>query len=213
MTRLRIESFTVSADGYGAGVEQSLDKPMGHATGRLHDWAMSTATFRKMFGQEGGTTGDDDRMARRGFENLGAWIMGRNMFTHERGPWSDPDWKGWWGEVPPYHCDVYVLTHHPREALKVADTTFHFVTDGIEAAADLARSAAGGKDVRIGGGVETLRQYLRAGLVDDIHIAVSPILLGGGEALWPGLDLPGLGYRVTETLATPAAMHLCLTKG
>ncbi|WP_425050013.1 dihydrofolate reductase family protein [Psychromarinibacter sp. S121] len=212
MTRLRIESFTVSLDGYGAGTEQSLTDPMGQNGMLLHRWAFETATFRKMFGQDGGSTGADDRIAQRGFDNIGAWIMGRHMFTHERGAWSDPDWRGWWGDAPPYHCDVFVLTHHPRKALDHGGTRFHFVTDGIEAALDRARVSAGGKDIRLGGGVATVRSFLKAGLVDEAHFAISPVLLGRGEALWTGLDLPALGYRVTETTPTEHATHIRLAR-
>ncbi len=212
MTRLRIESFTVSLDGYGAGAEQSLTDPMGQNGMLLHRWAFETATFRKMFGQDGGSTGADDRIAQRGFDNIGAWIMGRHMFTHERGAWSDPDWRGWWGDAPPYHCDVLVLTHHPRKALDHGGTRFHFVTDGIEAALDRARVSARGKDIRLGGGVATVRSFLKAGLVDEAHFAISPVLLGRGEALWTGLDLPALGYRVTETTPTEHATHIRLVR-
>ncbi|WP_172299856.1 dihydrofolate reductase family protein [Pseudoruegeria sp. HB172150] len=212
MTRLRIESFAVSLDGYGAGPEQSRDNPMGRNGMSLHGWAFATRTFRKMFGHEGGSTGEDDRIAKRGFESIGAWIMGRNMFTHERGDWFDPDWKGWWGDEPPYHCDVYVLTHHPRPALEHGGTTFHFVTDGIRDALDRARESAKGKDIRLGGGTKTLRAYLSAGLVDEAHFAISPVLLGRGEAVWTGLDLPGLGYTIKETTVTDLATHIRLQR-
>jgi dihydrofolate reductase len=213
MPRLRVHAFTLSADGYGAGPGQDLQNPMGRGTGDLHRWAFSTRTFRAMFGQDGGSTGADERLAARGFEGLGAWVMGRNMFTHERGPWANDDWKGWWGDVPPYHCPVYVLTHHPRASFEHGGTTFHFVTQGLDAALDLARKAAAGRDIRLGGGTATLRAALARGLVDEMHLAVSPILLGQGEAFWPGLDLPALGYRITETLVTPDATHLVLQKG
>lgn len=207
MTRIRVHGFTVSIDGYGAGPEQDLQNPMGRGSENLHRWAFKTRTFRKMFGQEGGSTGDDDRLAAHGFEGLGAWVMGRNMFTWERGDWSNQDWKGWWGDVPPYHCPVYVLTHYPRPGFEHGGTTFHFVTEGLDAALDLARAAAGGRDIRLGGGVATLREAFAKRLVDEAHLAISPVLLGRGEALWPGLDLPGLGYRNTETLSTPDALH------
>lgn len=208
MSRLRIESFTVSLDGYGAGSEQTLSAPLGEGGTALHRWAFATRTFRTMLGQEGGSTGEDDRMARRGFENVGAWIMGRNMFTHERGPWKNADWKGWWGDEPPYHCDVFVLTHHPRASFEHGGTRFYFITDGLEAALARAREAADGKDVRLGGGVATIRAGLQARLVDEMHLAIAPVLLGRGEALWPGIDLPALGYTVKETLATPGATHV-----
>lgn len=213
MTRLRIESFTVSLDGYGAGAEQSLEAPMGRGVEGLHAWAFKTRTFREMFGQDGGSTGEDDRMARRGFDGIGSWLMGRNMFTHERGPWENDDWKGWWGDVPPYHCDVFVLTHHARDSFDWGGTTFHFVTDGFDAGLARAREAAGGKDVRLGGGVSTVRQALEAGVVDEMHLAVAPILIGKGEALWPGLDLPAMGYRLAESLPTPDALHVVYRKG
>lgn len=212
MSLIRVESFTISLDGYGAGPDQTLAAPMGSGTEGLHGWAFRTRTFRAMFGQEGGSTGEDDAIARQGFDGIGAWVMGRNMFTHERGRWSDSGWRGWWGETPPYACDVYVLTHHPRDPLPVGETTFHFVTEGLEAALDLARAAAKGQDVRLGGGVATLREGFAKGLIDRAHIAVSPILIGRGESLWQGLDLPALGYRVTPLLATPEATHVSLER-
>jgi dihydrofolate reductase len=185
---------------------------MGEGGTALHRWAFATRTFRAMFGQEGGSTGEDDLMARRGFENIGAWVMGRNMFTHERGPWENDDWKGWWGDEPPYHCDVFVLTHHPRQTFEHGGTIFHFVTDGLEKALELAREAARGKDVRLGGGVATIRAALRARSIDELHIAIAPALLGRGEALWHGVDLPNLGYAVKESLATSGATHLVLAR-
>ncbi|MCR8725347.1 dihydrofolate reductase family protein [Frigidibacter sp. ROC022] len=213
MTRLRVHGFTISIDGYGAGPGQDLQNPMGRGSQDLHRWAFKTRTFRTMFGQDGGSIGEDDRLAARGFHGIGAWVMGRNMFTHERGPWANDDWKGWWGDVPPYRCPVYVLTHHPRASFDHGGTTFHFVAEGLDAALEQARAAAGDLDIRLGGGVATLRAALQRGLVDEMHLAVAPILLGGGEALWPGLDLPGLGYRIARTLATPDARHLLLEKG
>lgn len=209
MPLIRVESFTISLDGYGAGPEQSLDEPMGRGGKLLHGWAFQTRTFRAMFGMEGGGDGIDERFARRGFDNVGAWVLGRNMFAPSRGPWTDDGWKGWWGEEPPYHCDVFVLTHYPREPIAMkGGTRFHFVTDGIAAAAARARDAAGGKDVRLGGGVATLRAGLQTRLIDRVHLAVSPVLLGQGEALWTGLDLPGLGYRVAAATAGEGATHL-----
>jgi dihydrofolate reductase len=166
-----------------------------------------------MFGQEGGATGIDNDFAVRSFENVGSWILGRNMFGPIRGPWPDDAWKGWWGDTPPYHCDVYVLTHHPRAPLEMkGGTVFHFVTDGIDAALKRAMASAGGRDVRVGGGVATIRQYLQAGAIDEMHLAVSPVFLGKGENLFAGIDLPGLGYRVSETVATELATHVVLTK-
>ena len=212
MAKLRVASFSISADGFGAGVAQSLTDPMGQGGMALHGWALGTRTFRTMFGQEGGDTGVDDGFAKRGFDNIGAWILGRNMFAHSRGPWTDDGWRGWWGDNPVYHCDVFVLTHYARAPLVMdGGTTFHFVTEGIEVALTRAMAAASGKDVRLGGGAATIRAYLQAGLVDEMHLAQSPVVLGQGESLFSGLDLPGLGYKVTEHVATPAATHLLLT--
>ena len=213
MPKLRVCSFSISLDGFGAGPEQSLDNPLGVGGMGLHRWAFATRTFRTMFGQEGGSTGIDDQFARRGFENVGAWILGRNMFGPVRGPWPDETWKGWWGDTPPYHCDVFVLTHHARAPIEMkGGTVFHFVTDGIHAALKRAREAAGGRDVRIGGGVATIRQYLQERLIDEVHLAVSPVLLGRGEALFAGLDLPKLGYAPSEHVPTELATHIVLTK-
>lgn len=214
MPRLRVHCFAVSLDGFGAGPDQSLDNPMGRGGMALHDWAFGTRTFRTMFGQEGGSTGVDDRFAVRSFENIGAWILGRNMFGPVRGPWPDESWKGWWGENPPYHVPTFVHTHHARPPLAMAGgTTFHFVGDPIEAVLARAKQAAGDKDVRLGGGVATIRQYLKAQLIDEMHLAMAPILLGRGEALFAGLDLAGLGYRVTEHVATEAATHVVVSRG
>jgi dihydrofolate reductase len=213
MSRLRVHGFAISLDGFGAGPDQSLENPLGIGGMGLHEWAFATRTFRQMFGQEGGSTGVDDAFAARGFENIGAWIMGRNMFAPSRGDWPDDGWKGWWGDNPPYHCDVFVLTHHRRKSFAMeGGTTFHFVTGGIEDALQRAFAAAGGKDVRVGGGAATIQQYLRARLLDELHIAFAPKLLGSGEALFGGIDLPALGYEVTEHVATPAATHVVLTK-
>lgn len=213
MSKLCVRCFSVSLDGYGAGPNQDKDNPMGVGGMALHGWVFPTRSFRKLFGQEGGSTGTDETFAARGFENIGAWIVGRNMFGPVRGPWPDDSWKGWWGETPPYHCDVFVLTHHAREPLAMAGgTTFHFVTDGIHAALERARASAKGKDVRLGGGSATIRQYLAARLVDEMHLAVSPVLLGSGENLLAGLDLPALGYRVCEHAASEAASHYVVAK-
>jgi dihydrofolate reductase len=212
--RLRVNCFTISLDGYGAGPRQSLENPLGVGGEQLHKWFLPTQTFRSMFGKEGGTTGVDDGFARRGIENLGAWILGRNMFAHSRGPWPDDGWKGWWGPNPPYHVPVFVLTHHARKSLEMeGGTTFHFVTGGIEEALSRARQAAGAKDIRVGGGAETIRQYLKAGLVDEMHLAISPMLLGSGEHLLAGIDLPALGYRVAEQVQTEATTHVVIRKG
>jgi dihydrofolate reductase len=214
MSMLRVNAFSISADGFGAGADQTREQPLGRGGEQLHGWLVSTRTFReKVQRQTGGTTGVDDDFAARSFENSGAWIMGRKMFGPVRGPWPDYEWKGWWGANPPYHVPVFVLTHHPRPPLEMqGGTVFHFVTEGIEAALVQARAAAGDKDVRIGGGVSTIRQYLQAGLIDHMHVTVSPLLLGRGEALFEGIDLPALGYQVKEHVATPATMHLVITR-
>jgi dihydrofolate reductase len=213
MSKLRVHGFAISLDGYGAGPDQSLENPLGVGGLALHEWTLATRTFRKMFGQEGGTTGLDDTFVLRGFENVGAWIMGRNMFGPVRGDWFDDSWKGWWGDNPPYHCPVFVLTTYPRSPIKMeGGTTFHFITGGIHEALDRATEAANGKDVRIGGGVATIRQFLQAGLVDEMHFAISPVLLGTGEHLLAELDLPRLGYRRSEYVTTPNVMHVVLTK-
>ncbi len=214
VSKLRVNAFTVSADGFGAGPDQGRDQPLGRGGERLHQWFIPTRTFQQnVLGRDGGTTGIDNDFAVRSFENLGAWIMGRNMFGPVRGPWPDDEWKGWWGANPPYHVPVFVLTHHARPPLEMeGGTVFHFVTAGIEVALDQARAAARGKDVRIGGGPATIRQYLQAGRLDELHLAISPVLLGQGEPLLEGIDLPALGYRVTEHVATEAAMHLVVAR-
>ncbi|HJP97034.1 MAG TPA: dihydrofolate reductase family protein [Rhodanobacteraceae bacterium] len=214
MTRVRIESFTISLDGYGAGPDQDLDNPLGVGGKDLHQWLFPTRTFqRALFGKDGGTTGLDDDFAARGFRNVGAWILGRNMFGPVRGPWPNEDWKGWWGDNPPYHCPVFVLTHHPRAPLEMeGGTTFHFVTRGIHEALDRAREAASGKDVRIGGGPNTLQQYLRADLVDELHFAIAPVLLGGGERLFEGVDMRASGYECTQFAASERATHVVLRR-
>jgi dihydrofolate reductase len=213
MSRLLVRAFSLSLDGYGAGPDQSLEAPLGIGGEALHRWFLPSRTFKAMTGQEGGETGIDDDFAARGFANIGAWILGRNMFGPVRGPWPDDSWKGWWGDNPPYHVPVFVLTHHARAPVAMeGGTTFHFVTEGIEAALDQAKAAAGGKDVRVGGGVATVQQYLRARLIDEMHLAMSPVLLGRGENLFAGIDLPALGYACTATLATPAATHVTVTR-
>jgi len=214
MTKLRVNAFSISLDGYGAGPDQSLDNPMGRGGMALHEWVLSTRTFKKqVMGQEGGTTGIDDTFAVRGFENLGAWILGRNMFGPVRGPWPDESWKGWWGDNPPYHVPVFVLTHHARAPIEMqGGTTFHFVTGGIDEAFTRAKQAAGAKDVRLGGGVATLREYLKRGLIDEMHLALAPVALGRGENLFEGVDLPGLGYKIAEHVASPNATHIVMRK-
>jgi dihydrofolate reductase len=213
MPRLRVHSFAISLDGYGAGPDQNLENPLGVGGLALHEWFFGTRTFRQMIGKDGGATGIDDDFAARGFDNIGAWIIGRNMFGPIRGPWPDNVWKGWWGDHPPYHTPVFVLTRHPRASIDMAGgTTFHFVTDGIHAALERAVGAANGQDVRLGGGVATIRQYLLAGLIDEMHLAMSPALLGSGESLLEGIDAPKLGYRCTEHTPTPNATHFVLKK-
>lgn len=214
MAKVRVAGFSVSLDGFGAGPEQSLESPLGKRGPDLFQWFFPTKTFRAMRGQEGGSTDVDDQFAQRAMENFGAFILGRNMFGPVRGPWPDDSWKGWWGPNPPYHAPTFVLTHYEREPLVMeGGTTFYFVTGGIEEALRLAKQAAGDKDVKIGGGVSTVRQYLQAGLIDSIHLAVSPVVLGQGEALYAGIDLPALGYSVSEHQATVRATHIVLSRG
>jgi dihydrofolate reductase len=213
MTKLRVQCFSISLDGYGAGASQSVENPLGVGGEQLHDWFVPTSTFQRMVGKQGGTTGVDDDFAARGIANIGAWILGRNMFGPIRGEWPDDAWKGWWGDNPPYHTDVFVLTHHARASIRMeGDTTFHFVTEGIHAALERARTAAKGRDVRLGGGVSTIHQYLRAGLVDEMHVAIAPILLGSGEHLFKGIDMTKLGYRCVEHVPTSVATHIVLKK-
>lgn len=212
MTRVRVESFTISLDGYGAGPNQDIDNPLGVGGTELHQWLFPTRTFqRALFGKDDGTTGIDEDYAARGFQNVGAWILGRNMFGPIRGPWPDEEWKGWWGDNPPYHFPVFILTHHARPPVEMAGgTTFRFITGGIREALDRAREAAAGMDVRIGGGANTIRQYLREGLIDELHAAIVPVLLGRGERLFDGVDLRVPGYRCVEFVASEKAMHVVL---
>ncbi|MEO8479948.1 MAG: dihydrofolate reductase family protein [Gemmatimonadota bacterium] len=213
MTRVRVESFTISLDGYGAGPSQDLDHPLGVGGSDLHQWFVPTRTFQRTHGAGDGTTGIDDDFAARGFENLGAWILGRNMFGPIRGPWPDLNWQGWWGDNPPYHVPVFVLTHHARPPIEMdGGTTFHFVTGGIHEALDRARGAADGRDVRIGGGPNTIQQYLRASLIDELHIAIAPVLLGQGERLFEGVDLRTLGYECVECVPSEKATHVVLRR-
>jgi dihydrofolate reductase len=213
MGKLKAAAFSVSLDGFGAAPGQSIDNPFGVGGMVLPAWMLKTRYFHKMIGKEGGDTGIGDQLAHRSMENLGAWIMGRNMFGPVRGPWPDESWKGWWGDEPPYHTPVFVLTHHARAPIEMAGgTTFHFVTDGIEAALERARAAAGDKDIRVGGGTATVRQYLQARLLDELHLAFSPVLLGAGENLFAGLDLPKLGYSVVKSEPTPDATHVWLER-
>jgi dihydrofolate reductase len=215
MSKLRVNAFTLSLDGFGAGPDQTLQNPLGVGGEDLHKWMIGTHTFRKMvMGKEGGTTDTDDDFAVRSFDNVGAWILGRNMFGPIRGEWPDDNWKGWWGTNPPYHVPVFVLTHYKRDPIEMeGGTTFHFVTGGIHDALDQAKAAAGGKDVRVGGGVSTIRQYLKEKLIDELHLAVSPVLLGKGENLFAGLDMLELGYQCTEQVATALATHVTIKRG
>lgn len=218
MSKVRVAAFSISLDGFGAGPRQDLQNPLGVRGMELHGWFFPTDAFQKMHGDGSGTTGVDNDMGAKSFENVGAWILGRNMFGPVRGPWPDEtsaeSWNGWWGEEPPYHVPVFVLTHHARAPIEMkGGTVFHFVTDGIEAALERARDAASGRDIRLGGGVATVRQYLRAGLIDELHLAMAPAFLGSGENLFAGIDLVKLGYHRTEHVATPGAMHVVLRKG
>jgi dihydrofolate reductase len=215
MSKLKVSCFAVSLDGFGAGPNQSLENPMGEGGGGLHGWFRATRTFQHMIGNASeGEHGPDDDFAARGFDNVGAWILGRNMFGPVRGPWVDDGWQGWWGDEPPYHVPVFVLTHHARAPLVMkGGTTFYFVTDGVESAYAQAREAAGGKDMRLGGGVATVREFLEAGLVDEMHLAIAPVLLGSGESLFAGLDLARLGFRCVEHVPTQLTTHVVLRKG
>jgi dihydrofolate reductase len=211
---VRVESLTVSLDGYIAGPDQSLENPLGIGGTELHTWAFSTRTFQeKVLGSDGGATGVDDEIAARGFGNIGAWILGRNMFGPIRGPWQDDEWKGWWGDSPPYHVPAFILTHFPRDPIQMdGGTTFFFVTGGIREALALARDAAGGKDIRIGGGANTIQQFLRKGLIDEMHIAVAPVILGAGERLFEGVNLRELGYICKEQIGTELATHYFISR-
>ncbi len=213
MAKLRVLSFGVSLDGYGAGPNQNLEHPLGVGGAALLEWLFATRTFQHVHGSSGGTTGADDEFAARGFSNVGAWIMGRNMFGPIRGEWTDENWKGWWGDNPPFHAPVFVLSHHPRASITMAGgTSFHFVTDGIQTALKRAMESANGQDVRLGGGVATIQQYLRARLIDEIHLAITPTLLGSGEQFFAGLDTVALGYSCSEHIPTVKATHIILTR-
>ena len=213
MTKVRVMSFSISLDGYGAGSNQSMEQPLGSGAEELHQWLVETRTFRSTHGEEGGDSGIDDEFASRGFSNVGAWIMGRNMFGPVRGSRQDASWKGWWGDNPPYHVPVFVLTHERHSPIEMdGGTTFFFVTEGVQSALEQAQEAAGGRDIRIGGGVNTIRQFLEAGLIDEMHIAIAPVLLGTGEHLLTGIDLPSLGFERTEHEATANAMHFVVSK-
>lgn len=213
MAKLRVHGFSISLDGYGAGPDQSVEHPLGVGGEELHEWIFPTRSFKQMQGKTDGTTGIDDDFAARGFTNIGAWILGRNMFAPSRGAWRDDGWQGWWGDNPPYHADVFILTHHARASIRMAgDTTFHFVTEGIHAALERAKTAAKGRDVRLGGGAATVRQYLSAGLIDEMHLAISPVLLGSGEHLLSGVDVVKLGYRCVEHVPSASTTHIVLAK-
>lgn len=213
MSKLRVQSFSLSIDGYGAGPDQDLEHPLGVGGPQLMEWFFPTRLWRRIQGEDGGESGVDNDLAEQGFAGIGAWILGRNMFGPVRGPWPDESWQGWWSDEPPYHVPVFVLTHHRRASLRMAGgTTFHFVTDGIESALRQARDAAGGRDVRLGGGVATVREYLRAGLVDELHLVLRPVLLGAGEHLLGGIDLPALGYACTRHVMGERACHVFLHK-
>jgi dihydrofolate reductase len=213
VAKLCVRCFGVSIDGYAAGPSQDLQNPLGVRGHELMDWVFQTSEFQRMHGQGGGERGVDNDMAEQGMAGIGAWILGRNMFGPVRGPWPDESWRGWWGEEPPYHTPAFVLTHHPRPPLRMAGSTeFRFVTEGIQAALEQAASAAGERDIRLGGGVATVRQYLVAGLIDELHLAVRPVLLGSGENLFAGLDLRALGYESVKSVSGERAMHVFLRK-
>jgi dihydrofolate reductase len=213
MAKLRVHCFSNSFDGYSAGPNQDLDNPVGVGGMPVFGWQLATRTHHQMHGGEGGSTGVDDGFVAAGFKNIGAWILGRNMFGPVRGPWPDDTWKGWWGDTPPYHVPVFVLTHYARPPIEMqGGTTFHFVTSGIHEALERAMKAADGKDVRLGGGASIIREYLRAGLVDEMHLVVSPVLLGSGERMMEGLDLPKAGYECTGRVAGEIATHFFFAK-
>jgi dihydrofolate reductase len=218
MSKVKVAAFSISLDGYGAGPDQSKENPLGKRGEELHDWIIPTKMFQTMTGKEGGAEGTDNDFAEKSFENIGAWIMGRNMFGPIRGSWPNDEWKGWWGENPPYHVPVFILTNHAREPIHMkGGTVFHFITDGIESALEKAKKAANGKDIRIGGGVSTIRQFLQAGYIDEMHLAISPVFLGSGEHLFAGpdgdrIDLPKLGFTDTQTVYGKCATHVILEK-
>lgn len=214
MQKLRVQSFTISVDGFGAGIDQDINNPMGIGGNNLHEWFLPTDVFQNMTTGNKGETGIDNDFAIKGFENIGAWIMGRNMFGPIRGEWQNEDWKGWWGDNPPYHCPVYVLTNHERESITMeGGTVFHFITEGIHVALERAKKSANGKDVRLGGGVSTIQQYLKARLIDEMHIVISPVILGSGERLFENIDLNSLGYKCINHTTTEKAMHIIIAKG
>ncbi len=214
MPKVRVACFSISVDGFGAGLHQDIDNPLGLRGPEMFSWFFQTDVFQKMYGEGGGSTGIDNQMALDAFENVGAWILGRNMFGPARGPWPDDSWKGWWGDTPPYHVPVFVLTHHARAPLPMSGgTTFHFVTEGLDSALKQAKAAAAGKDVRIGGGVSVIRQYLQAGEIDEMHLALSPVLMGEGEHLFSGINLHQLGFTPIKTVAGENATHVVMKRG
>lgn len=214
MSKVKVATFSISLDGFGAGIKQDMTDPLGVKGEELHSWILPTRRFQLMGRKDGGTEGADNDFVEQGLDNIGAWIMGRNMFGPVRGAWPDDEWKGWWGEDPPYHVPVFVLTHHARKPVTMkGGTTFYFVTDGIEAALEAARKAANGKDIRIGGGASTIRQYLQAGHIDELHLAVAPVFLGAGEHLFSGMDMAALGYNDIQVVAGENATHLVIRKG
>jgi dihydrofolate reductase len=213
VSKLRVSSFAISIDGYGAGPSQDLENPIGAGGLALMEWFFHTRTWQRMHGNADGETGVDDTIAAKGLAGIGAWILGRNMFGPVRGPWPDDTWRGWWGDEPPYHTPVFVLTHHRRAPLTMAgNTEFRFVTEGIHAALQQAMEAAGTRDVRLGGGVSTIRQYLRAGLIDELHLTIRPVLLGAGEHLLTGINMSALGYECAEHITGERATHVILRK-
>jgi dihydrofolate reductase len=213
VSKVRVAAFSISLDGFGAGPRQDLNNPLGVRGLEMHAWFQNTEVFRKMHGQSGGARGIDNDFAAQSFEDVGAWILGRNMFGPVRGPWEGDSWKGWWGDNPPYHTQVFVLTHYARAPLTMeGGTTFHFVTDGVESALRKAKEAAKDKDVRIGGGVSVVRQYLTAGQIDEMHLAVSPVLLGEGEPLFSGINLAKLGFTPVGTVCGEGATHVVLKR-
>lgn len=213
MSKVKVSAFTISLDGFGAGLNQSKENPMGDNGGELHPWMFPTKMFQNMMGKDGGTEGVDNEFAEKSMENVGAWIMGRNMFTPSRGPWSDDGWKGWWGDEPPYHGPTYILTRHAKDSIEMkGGTTFYFITDGIEVALAEAKKAAGDKDIRILGGVSTVRQFLEAGYIDEMHFVISPVFLGSGEHLFSGIDMTKLGFDHIERVEGEKATHFVVTR-
>jgi dihydrofolate reductase len=213
MSRVRVHNFSVSLDGFGTGEGQSLEAPFGHAGNRLHEWFFPTRTFRQILGDPGGTTGVDDGFASNWDRNIGAEIMGRNKFGPQRGPWADEEWKGWWGDNPPFHTPVFVLTHHPRPSIEMkGGTTFHFLDASPAEAVKVAQEAAGDLDVRIGGGPSTIREFLAGNLVDYLHVPIVPIVLGRGERLWDGLEDLESRFQIEFVSSPSGVTHLTLSR-